>query len=146
MEALTVAGGAIGIASLLIQLADQIQNLHCYWTSHKNAPEAVATIRLDLEQFRELLQQRADQTSNPSKLRLRIVKQCQAKIRCLEELVEDLEPGFRSSNKTVRYWNKHKYTQRKRHIEKFQQTLHDAKSDLILANQDLILENQDIEK
>jgi len=132
-----VAGGVLSIVSLLIQLIDKVNELREYWRSFRDAPQQVAAIIEDLGHLKDLLSDRANSLPVPSKSLLIVIARFERKIGPLESLIEELEPGFRSRHRVVRYWSAYKTTKKTTQLDNFQVALHDAKTDLILANQQI---------
>ena len=135
MEAFGIAGGTITFVSFLIQLADKTQTILDFWSSIRDAPEYVHDIAHDLEQVRELLRKRVEKVAVPNTLLLEIVEKCARRIQKLERILDRLEPGFRSQRRIIRLWYSYKTLLRKNDIKEIQDSLRDAKFDLIIANQ-----------
>jgi hypothetical protein len=134
-EAFGIAGSAISVASLLIQLAEKIERIRNFWVSIRDAPDFVLDISQSLEQLGELLQLRASKVTTPNLLLLDIISRCSKRVQHLEAILERLEPGVRSDRKIIRIWYSYKTRLRRTDIKDIQDSLKDAKSDLILANQ-----------
>jgi hypothetical protein len=135
-EAFGIAGSAISVASLLIQLAETTERIRDFCKSIRDAPDYIHDISQDLEQLRELLRRRANKVTAPNRLLLDIVAKCAKKVQRVEAIVERLEPGIRSSRKGVRLWYSYKAHLRRNDIKDIQESLRDAKANLMLANQD----------
>lgn len=132
-----VAGGVLGSVSLLIQLIDTVEALRAFWESVQDAPRRIASIVVDLKRLRGLLEDRATSLPAPSKLFLDVVSQYESKIAPLENIIEELEPGFRSRRRVIRYLNAYRAHKRNDQIDRFYNVLRDVKADIILVNQQI---------
>jgi N-terminal domain on NACHT_NTPase and P-loop NTPases len=134
-----VAGGVLGIVSLLVQVSDKIEALRAFWKSFKDAPHDVADIIEGLEQLQELFRERAMNMPVPSKTLLDVIARVDGKIMPLENLARELDDSFKSPRRVTRMWAAYRTAKKDVQIKKFREALMEAKTDLILANQ-MILE------
>jgi hypothetical protein len=132
-----VAGCVFGSLSLVIQLVDTVEALRAFWASIQDGPRQIAAIIADLEHLKDLLKDRATSLPAPSKSLLDVIKRYNSKIVPLERIIDELEPGFKSHHKLVRLWSAYRTTKRAAQIERFQNALHDAKTDILLVKQQI---------
>ncbi|KAL9036589.1 MAG: hypothetical protein Q9214_006064, partial [Letrouitia sp. 1 TL-2023] len=105
MEGLSATASGLAVASIAIQLADSVKKLHDFWNSIKDAPETVRVITNDLKLLSSVL---ADIASEAQHGELDVVLEdvlsaCTTSVDALNIIVNDLEPGFASSN-ILRKW------------------------------------------
>lgn len=130
-----VAGAAIGTLSLAIQLAERVQDLRNFFTSLKDAPQEVAELGESLQTLRLVLTERARSLPLPNPALKNALLQCDRRIKPLEDVVQKLEPRFKSSHATVRFWAKLSTTQNATYVKKLREKLVEAKADLMLVVQ-----------
>jgi len=130
-----VAGGVVGILSLILQIKDQIEALRAFWASFKDAPEDVSMILEDLKQYGQLLEVYAYSSPLTSELHHYLIERCERRLRPLEELVAGLDQNFKSRRKVTRIWAVFRSKEQLQRVKRFQERLTDAKQDLVLANQ-----------
>jgi hypothetical protein len=130
-----VAGGVVGILSLIFQIKDQIEALRAFWASFKDSPEEVSRIVEDLKQYRLLLEKHAYNSPLTSGLHRSLMDRCEKRLHSLEELVCGLDQNFRSRRKVTRIWAVFRSKEQLHRVKIFQERLADAKQDLLLANQ-----------
>ncbi|KAI4209388.1 MAG: hypothetical protein LQ351_007678 [Letrouitia transgressa] len=125
MEGLSAAASGLAVASMAIQLADNVKKLHDFWDSIKDAPETVRAITNDLQLLSRVLADIAleAQHSEPDVVLEGVLSACTAKVDALNAIVNDLEPGFSSSNIFLRKWTAFRSTLKKDKIKNFQTAL-----------------------
>lgn len=137
MEGLSAAASGLAVASIAIQLADSVKKLHDFWDSIKDAPETVRVITNDLKLLSSVL---ADIASEAQHGELDVVLEgvlsaCTTSVDALNTIVNDLEPGFASSNIFLRKWTAFRSVLKKERIKNFQAALERLKNTLALGQQ-----------
>lgn len=137
MEALALSASVFSVASLFIQLAEKVQQLHDFWNSFQNAPSDIKHVVLDLQMFCDILDEGARSNVDSNPLLFKVLTRCDSKVESLKRIVESLEPGFASKRSIKRKWSSFKATLKKKNLTEFQRSLADTKLDLILIHQAL---------
>ena len=139
MEPLSGVSSAFAVVSLTIQFADSIRKLTHFWESIKQAPEDIQGIITDLELTSDTLDEISNDASNLGSsshcLGLHTLKRCSETVGRLHDLVNDIFPGLSSERRRIRTWSAVKAVMRDEKIRKFQDTLKDLKTTLILTSQ-----------
>jgi Fungal N-terminal domain of STAND proteins len=118
------------VVSLAGQLGGGVSNLLTFFESFKGAPEYVRGIEKDLKLLLPIL----EGISFDDEPRYNdILQDCSAKIHNLQDIVDQLEPGFASSRRRIREWTALKTTRKASQIRKFKAVLEEMKSNLIIA-------------
>jgi hypothetical protein len=117
------------VVSLAGQLGGGVANLLTFFESFKDAPEYVRGIEKDLKLLLPILEGISfDEPTYDD-----ILQDCNAKIHNLQDIVNQLEPGFASSHRRIREWTALKTTRKASRIRKFKAVLEEMKSNLIIA-------------
>ena len=135
MEALALSASVFSVVSLFIQLAEETEQLHDFWSSFQNAPAEIRNVANDLQTFCEILGGGARSHINDDPVLLKILTRCDGKIEHLKRITEKFEPGFRSKHSIKRKWISFKATLKKDSLVEFQSSLADTKLDLLLVGQ-----------
>jgi len=98
MDGLSGAASGIAVVSLTFQIVESISKLRKFFESIKMAPEVITHVVKDLRQLSSILGTIQAGTSIPSD----VVTTCVDKIENLYAITDELEPGFRSTNRKTR--------------------------------------------
>ena len=137
MDGLSAAASGIAVVSIAIQLAESVKKLCDFWDSIKEAPDDVRAISTDLEILSKVLAQIAHESQNqePDATLVAALQGCSVKVRTLDEIVSDIEPGFSSKRFRVRKWTALRAVLKHGQVVKFQGALESLKVTLLLAQQ-----------
>ena len=137
MEGLAAAASVVGVASLALQLAGSVKKLHDFWDSVKEAPEDVRSITSDLQLLSSVLSDIASEAQHvtPDHTLEAVMERCVMKVKTLNTILNELEPGFASSRTLKRKWTALKNVLKSEKVKKFQTSLQDLKTTLILVLQ-----------
>jgi hypothetical protein len=138
MEPLSGVSSVIAVVSLAIQIANSIKKLSNFFESVQGAPEDIRCLIEDLDLLTGVLEeigQNANINGPPHRLGVNTLKRCLETIDELHELLDDLLPKLSSEIRVVRTWSALKAVFRDDRIRKFQDTLNDLKTTLLLAGQ-----------
>ena len=117
------------VVSLAGQLGGGVANLLTFFESVRSAPEYLRGIEKDLKLLLPILESISfDEPTYDD-----ILQDCNAKIHNLQDIVNQLEPGFASSHRRIREWTALKATRKASQIRKFKAVLEEMKSNLIIA-------------
>lgn len=132
-EAFGVAGSAVGIISLALQLGEGISKLRDFWKAVKDAPEEILDILDELESTHEVLKEiehnLGNQTISPAATRS--LGFCQKGMNILHSAVKELDGEMRKRKK----WGGVKMVMKKELLEKMEKRLGRASSLMIMAHQ-----------
>ncbi|KAF7876951.1 uncharacterized protein EAF02_008171 [Botrytis sinoallii] len=135
-EALGIAGSAVGIISLAVQLGDGILKLKSFWMAVKHAPEEILYILDELDITHVLLMEIEDslgsQTISPAAARS--LRLCQKGVDILNNAVKELEDEMKRRKK----WGGVKMVMKKELLEKMEKRLGRANSLMMMAHQNYI--------
>ncbi|TGO57569.1 hypothetical protein BCON_0064g00390 [Botryotinia convoluta] len=135
-EALGIAGSAVGIISLAVQLGDGILKLKSFWSAVKDAPEEILYILDELDITHVLLTEIEDslgsQTISPAAARS--LRLCQKGVDILNNAVKELEDEMQQRKK----WGRVKVVMKKELLEKMEKRLGRANSLMLMAHQNYI--------
>ncbi|TGO12483.1 hypothetical protein BTUL_0088g00610 [Botrytis tulipae] len=135
-EAFGVAGSAVGIISLALQLGDGILKLKSFWNAVKDAPEEILYILDELDITHVLLTEIEDslgsQTISPAAARS--LQLCQKGVDILNNAVKELEDEMKRRKK----WGGIKMVMKKELLEKMEKRLGRANSLMMMAHQNYI--------
>ena len=140
MEPLSGAASVIGVASLAIQICDELKKLHDFWQSVKEAPDDIASISAELKLFMTLLaviannyqRQGCDDKSPNEAAATDTLKLCLATVNDMSAGVRDLESGI-VKGASSRRWASVKFVFRKDKREKAMAQIERMKSLLIIV-------------
>lgn len=137
MEGLAAAASVVGVASLALQLADSVKKLHDFWDSVKKAPEDVRSITSDLQLLSSVLSNIASEAQHvtPDHTLEAVMERCVMKVKTLNTILNELEPGFTSSRTFKRKCTALRSVLKSEKVKKFQASLQDLKTTLILVLQ-----------
>jgi hypothetical protein len=128
MDGLSGTASGIAVVSLTFQIVESISKLRNFFESIKTAPKDIARIVENLQQLSSVL---STTQAMPSDL----VSTCMDKIRSLHVITDELEPGFRSSNRKTRQWTSFKAAHKDEVLRRFRIALEETKTTLTLALQ-----------
>ena len=131
MDGLSGAASGIAVVSLTFQIVESISKLRKFFEPIKMAPEVITHVVKDLRQLSSILGTIQAGTSIPSD----VVTTCVDKIENLYAIADELEPGFRSTNRKTRQWTSFKAARKDEVLKRFRTTLEETKTTLILALQ-----------
>ncbi|OAG13564.1 hypothetical protein CC77DRAFT_1067776 [Alternaria alternata] len=133
MEGLSVAANGLAIISVAFQLTEACIKLHTFWETVEDAPGEIAAIKEDLRYLISVFK-RVESHSNPlGSCLAEGVQHCRAKIADLTLIVERFDNGFQSLSRRKRVRTAFKAALHSKHIQRFRDSLNDAKSTLTLA-------------
>ena len=135
MEPLGAAASVISVVSLVIQLVENIQQLHDFWHSFKHALAEAHKIVDDLDSFCDVVNSGFRSLAGTNPVLLKIFQCCDNRIGDLREVVEKQESGFASKRHVIRQWSSFKAVSKKKEIDSFQSVIRGTKLDLLLINQ-----------
>lgn len=137
MEGLSAAASAIAVASLAIQLAENVKKLCDFWNSIKEAPEDIRAISTDLDLLSSVLTQIAYETQHvePDATLVAALHGCSIKVNKLATLLNEIEPGLASTRSHLRKWTAFKAVLKHGQLMKFQEALEKLKGTLLLVQQ-----------
>ena len=140
MEALGGAASVIGVASLAIQVCEELKKIHDFWQSVKEAPDDIKHISMEVDLFMTWLaviannyQRQGFDLRNPNHVAAAdTLKLCLATVCEMKDGVKDLESRFSTDTKSRR-WASVKFVFRKDKTEKVMQQIERMKTLLILV-------------
>ncbi|KAI9835263.1 MAG: hypothetical protein M1819_002407 [Sarea resinae] len=138
MEPLSAAASMMGVVSLAVQVCNDINQVHNFWLSVKDAPADVQQILDELDLFMQWIsiiaeEYRRSPVSGPTeKAAMDTLMLCWKAAGEMNAMVKDLESGLAKSGK-ARHWNAMKAVLRKEKIEKTQWQIERMKSVLNTA-------------
>ena len=140
MEALSGAASVIGVASLAIQLCEELQKVYNFWQSVKEAPDDIVHISIEINLFITWLTiiannyQRQDfNHTSPNHIAIiDTLKLCLATVNDMNNGVKDLESRL-STGLLSKRWASVRFAFRKEKREKVIQQIERMKSLLIIV-------------
>ena len=126
---LGLAASAFAVVSLAGQLGGGVSNLLTFFESIKGAPEDVRGIAKDLKLLLAIIRG----ISSDEGILSDVLQDCISRIRNLQDIVDQLEPGLGSSHRRVRQWTAFKTTRKANQIRKFRLLLEEMKSTLTIT-------------
>lgn len=138
MEGLSAAASGIAVVSIAMQLAESFKKLLEFCKSIKEAPENIQAISTDLELLSNVLTQIALEAQHvePNTALIAALNGCCLKVKILNTLLNEIEPGFASTKSRVRKWTALKAIMKQGELAKIQEALDSLKGTLLLALQD----------
>jgi hypothetical protein len=131
MDGFSGAASGTAVVSLTIQIAESISKLRDFFESIKMAPKAITLVVKDLRELSSILDSIQVEISVFSD----VITTCLHKIENLHAITDELEPGFRSSDRRIRQWTSFKAVRKDEVLKRFKTTLEETKTTLILALQ-----------
>lgn len=129
MDGLSGAASVIGVVSLAVQLAQGISHLRSFFESVSNAPKDIVSVINDLALLARVLEQiQTDEDAS-----IAVLETCMEKVVHLHKLIDELEPGFRSSKSYIKKYTAYKWARMDSTLGKLRETLEGTKSTLIVA-------------
>ncbi|KAH8590571.1 hypothetical protein B0O99DRAFT_745104 [Bisporella sp. PMI_857] len=144
MEALSGVSSAFAVASLAIQAADSVKKLSRFWDSVQDAPQSVSDIIEDLGIVSNALEDIAYDAnsarphSRSLELSLSSLHICSDKVQRLQILLEELSLGLSAAKRRKRTWASFKAAWIQDKISKFQDSVRDLKTTLVITRQTAI--------
>lgn len=138
MEGLSAAASGIAVVTVAVQLAESFKKLCDFWKSVKEAPEDIRAISADLEILSNVLMKIAHETQHvePEAALIAALNGCCVKVKTLNTILNEIEPGFSSKKSRVRQWTAFKAVLKHGKLVKFQVALDRLKITLLLVQQD----------
>ncbi|KAJ8061664.1 hypothetical protein OCU04_009465 [Sclerotinia nivalis] len=135
-EEFGVAGSAVGITSLAIQLGDGILKLKSFWDAVKDAPKEILYILDELDTTHLLLKEIEDSLGNQTRspAAAKSLRLCQKGMNILNNTVKELDEEMRKRKK----WGGVKMVMKKELLEKMEKRLERANSLMTMAHQNYI--------
>jgi hypothetical protein len=131
MDGLSGAASGVAVVSLTFQIVEGISKLRDFFDSMKKAPKFFAIIANDLAQLSSIL----DGINVDEQKYKDVLTTCMDKIKDLNAITDELEPGFQSTSQRIRQWTVFRAVRKDAAIKRFRDTLEETKSTLILALQ-----------
>jgi len=130
----------VAFVSLAIQFAQSTKQLYQFWNSVKEAPKCIRMLTNDLQLVDAVLNQiESDRMrADPSATCLQVLRSCQALVANLNNLTEDLAPGFASSKRHLRMYTALRTVGRTEKIQKLRASLADMKATLSMIQQRML--------
>ena len=127
----------LSAAASVMQLAESFKKLYDFWNSIKEAPEDIRAISVDMQNLSNILSQIANETQHvePDATLIAVLNGCCVKVKTLNTLLNDIEPGFASKKYRVRQWTAFKAVLKHGKLMKYQVALDRLKIDLLLVQQ-----------
>ena len=137
MDGLSAAASGIAVASISLQLVENVRKLCNFWDSIRDAPEEVRAISSDMKLLSTALSRVAHEAQHvaPDAVLDSALDGCWVKVRSLTEIVDEIEPRFDSKCSRVRRWAALKAALRHGKLRRYQDTLERLKSTLSLVQQ-----------
>ena len=137
MDGFSAAASGIAVASIGIQLAENVKKLYDFWISIKDAPEDIREISMDLQLLSTVLAQIACEAQHiePDATFIAALDGCWLKVKILNTLLNEIEPGFASTSSRIRKWSAFKAVLKSEKLRKFQEALERLKGTLLLVQQ-----------
>jgi hypothetical protein len=141
MEVLSGVSSAIAVVSLAIQAADGVKKLSNFWGSIQDAPQSVSDIIEDLSIVSSALEDISHEANNTKPhcrslcLSLSGLRVCSDKIQRLQSLLEELQSGLSAVKRRKRTWAAFKVAWTENKIAKFQDSVRDLKTTLVITRQ-----------
>lgn len=140
MEPLSGAASVIGVVSLAIQICEELNKLHDFWQSVKEAPDNIANISAELKLFMTWLtviannyqRQGFDHRSPNEAAATDTLKLCLTTVNDMSTGVRDIESGI-AKGPLSRRWASVKFVFRKDKREKAMAQIERMKSLLIIV-------------
>ena len=144
MEALSVVASAFAVASLAIQAAESVKKITGFWNSVLDAPQSVSDIIKDLDIVLSALEDIVSEASgarpdyNSLALSSSVLHACADKIQRLQNLLKRIQLGLNAKKWRRRTVACFKAAWMEGKISKFQDSVRDLKTTLIIARQTAI--------
>lgn len=131
MDGLSGAASGMAVVSLTFQVVESISKLLDFFESMESAPEVIKQIMEDLQQLSSIL----GGIKVDEKRYQDVLSTGMHKLNKLNNIIEELEPGFRSTSKKCRQWTAFRTVRKGSILKRFRETLGETKTTLILALQ-----------
>ena len=133
MEVLSAAASGMTVVTVAVQLAEGFKKLCDFWNSMKDAPEDIRAISADLKTLSNLLIQIAHEAQHdePDTTLITALNGCSVKVKALNKILNEIEPGFSSTKSRVRQWTAFKAGVKRGKLTKFQMALDRIKVTLL---------------
>ncbi|KUJ23443.1 uncharacterized protein LY89DRAFT_713899 [Mollisia scopiformis] len=146
MDGLSGAASAFAVVSLAAQVAGGVQKLCNFWETVQDGPRNVSCIVKDLEVVSNVLddirQEMLSQNEMPYSRSVAAthgaLESCQGRVAALDALIDGFQPGFSTHKRNFKKWAALKASWKGDRLRKFQETLKDVKTTLLLARQNSI--------
>lgn len=129
--------GVSAAASVLtiVQLAAKVKSIYDFWVSVKGAPDDFRNIAADLSILSTVLADIASEAQHqpPDASMSAVLQNCCEKVTVLSSLIDGFEPGFASTNVTVRKWSAVRAVFKGDKLAKIQRELESMKGTLLLV-------------
>ena len=137
MEVLSAAASGMTVVTVAVQLAESFKKLCDFWNSMKDAPEDIRAISVDLEILSNVLIRIAHEAQHvgPDTTLIAALNGCSVKVKTLNKILNEIEPGFSSTKSRVRQWTAFKAVVKRGELSKFQMALDRVKATLLLVQQ-----------
>ena len=137
MDGLSAAASGIAVASISLQLVENVKKICDFWDSVKDAPEDVRAISSDMKLLSTVLSRVAQEAQHiaPDEVLGSALDGCWDKVRLLTRIINEIEPGFDSRLLRVRRWSALKAVLRQEKLRRYQDALERLKSTLSLIQQ-----------
>ena len=140
MEPLSGAASVISVASLAIQICEELKKLHDFWQSVKEAPNDIASISAELKIFitwltviaKNYQRQNSNYRSSSEAAATDTLKLCLATVHDMSAGIRDLENRI-AKGASSRRWASVKFVFRKDKREKAMAQIERMKSLIIIA-------------
>lgn len=138
MEGFSAATSGIAVVSVAVHLAESFKKLCDFWKSIKEAPEDIRTMSVDLEFLSKVLTQIAHETEyiEPDPSFIAALDECRCKVKILNTIIDEIQPGFSSTKSRVRQRSAFKAVLKRAKMIKHQVDLDRLKTTLLLVRQD----------
>lgn len=139
MDPITGAATGIAVASITIQLADQLKKIYDFWNSWKDAPEDIRSLVKDLELLLSVLDQirKDEEQLGTDQTTTAILRSCESQVDSCMTVLKDLERGLVVQSRRIRRWSVLRTLVNKGNLKKFHESLQSTKMTLMLALQSL---------
>jgi len=141
MDPLSAGASVLAFLGLAGNLSKGLKLTYDFWSSIEDAPEDIRFIAHDVNQIADLLEYIEQNESGywhhqPTRT---AVKNWSEVVQAVTAFVNELEPGFASSNWRVRKWTAMKAASRDEKLKKLQLRLSGTKSSLSLSLKALLM-------
>ncbi len=135
MEGLAAVASSFAVASIAIQLAENIKKLHSFWDLVQDAPQEVKSIVQDLRLLERILDKirNHELAYGPDPELSETLNSCASKVNDLLVIVDQFQLGLSSTSRRNRKWSALRVGFRFDTINRFRKSLEEVKSTLILA-------------
>ncbi len=140
-ELVGVVASSAGIASLAVQIADNLIKLKAFWDEVKDAPETISDLLAHIEELNYLMVEMEESSTDFPELshlmgsRNRSLITCRRVMESLKKLVDDLGADIDNQKRVRKAWMATKVVLKKDKIARYKERLERAVDLLVVSSQ-----------